>query len=95
MPNYFQISPVVFDNNYILMFTTDQIYFSTIGEVGSPLKVYLCQTIFKGALSWYGKLTWESAHAWNLIILCLLIVWGMTFIFMVHLSFLCNSIANL
>ena len=40
----------------------------------------------KGALSWYGKLTWESAHAWNLIILCLLIVWGMTFIFMVHLS---------
>ena len=41
----------------------------------------------KGALSWYGKLTWESAHAWNLIILCLLIVWGMTFIFMVHLSF--------
>ena len=41
----------------------------------------------KGALSWYGKLTWESAHAWNLIILCLFIVWGMTFIFMVHLSF--------
>ena len=41
----------------------------------------------KGALSWYGKLTWESAHAWNLIILCLLIGWGMTFIFMVHLSF--------
>ena len=43
--------------------------------------------VSKGALSWYGKLTWESAHAWNLIILCLLIVWGMTFIFMVHLSF--------
>ena len=43
--------------------------------------------IFKGALSWYGKLTWKSAHAWNLIILCLLIVWGVTFIFMVHLSF--------
>ena len=43
--------------------------------------------ISEGALSWYGKLTWESAHAWNLIILCLLIVWGMTFIFMVHLSF--------
>ena len=41
----------------------------------------------KGALSRYGKLTWESAHAWNLVILCLLIVWGMTFIFMVHLSF--------
>ena len=41
----------------------------------------------KGALTWYGKLTWESAHAWNLIVLCLLIVWGMTFIFMVHMSF--------
>ena len=41
----------------------------------------------KGALSWNGKLTWESAHAWNLILLCLLIVRGMTFIFMVHLSF--------
>ena len=44
-------------------------------------------TLPKGALSWYGKLTWESAHAWNLIISCLLIVWGMTFIFMVHLDF--------
>ena len=41
----------------------------------------------KGALAWYGKLTWESAHAWNMIILCLLIVWDTTFIFMVHLSF--------
>ena len=40
----------------------------------------------KGALTRYGKLTWESAHAWNLI-LYLLIAWGMTFIFMVHLSF--------
>ena len=39
-----------------------------------------------GALTWYGKLTWESAHAWNLIIVCLLIVWGMTLIFMVLLS---------
>ena len=43
--------------------------------------------ICKGALTWYGKLTRESAHAWNLIILCLLIVWGMSFIFMVHLNF--------
>ena len=43
--------------------------------------------IGKGALTWYGKLTWESAHAWNLIILCLLIVRGISFIFMVHLSF--------
>ena len=39
------------------------------------------------ALTWYGKLIWESAHAWNLIILCYLIVWGMALIFMVHLSF--------
>ena len=35
----------------------------------------------------YGKLTWESGPAWNLIILCLSIAWRMTFIFMVHLSF--------
>ena len=48
--------------------------------------------VLKGALSWYGKLTWESAHAWNLIILCLLIAWGMTFIFMVHLSFYAISL---
>ena len=52
--------------------------------LGSILsKLYKC----KGALSWYGKLTWESAHAWNLIILCLLIDLGMTFICMVHLSY--------
>ena len=43
--------------------------------------------LFKGALSWYGKLTWESAHAWNLIILCLLFDLVITVIFMVHLSF--------
>ena len=41
----------------------------------------------KWALTWYGKLTWESAHDWNLIILCVLIALGMTVIFMVHLSF--------
>ena len=29
----------------------------------------------------------ESAHAWILKILCYLIVWGITLIFMVHLSF--------
>ena len=40
----------------------------------------------KGALAWYGKLTWESAHAWILKILFYLIVWGITFIFMVRLS---------
>ena len=33
------------------------------------------------------EITQESAHAWNLIIICLLNVWGMTCIFMVHLSF--------
>ena len=60
--------------------------------IGSLQAKYLVLCFFygdslKGALSWYGKLTWESAHTWNLIILCLLIVWGMTFIFMVHLSF--------
>ena len=41
----------------------------------------------KGALAWYGKLTWESAHTWILKILCYLIVWGITLIFMVRLSF--------
>ena len=41
----------------------------------------------KGALTWNGKLTWESAHASSLIIYCLLNDWRMTFIFMVHLSF--------
>ena len=45
------------------------------------------KVLLKGDLSWYGKLTWESAQAWNSIILCLLIVWGMTLIFIVHLSF--------
>ena len=43
--------------------------------------------LFKGALAWYGKLTWESAHAWILIILYYLTVWGITLIFTVHLSF--------
>ena len=55
-------------------------YFFCLSDINVTL--YL-----KGALTSYGKLTWESAHAWNLIILCLLIVWGMIFICMVHLSF--------
>ena len=46
-----------------------------------------CWTPAKGALAWYGKFTWESAHAWILKILCYLIVWGITLIFMVCLSF--------
>ena len=41
----------------------------------------------KGALTRYGKIIWESDNALNLIILCLLIAWDMTFIFMVHLIF--------
>ena len=41
----------------------------------------------KGALAWYGKLTWESAHAWILKILCYLIVWDITLILMMCLSF--------
>ena len=48
--------------------------------------------ILKGALAWYGKLTWESVHARNLIILSYLIVWGMTFIFIGHLSFYAISL---
>ena len=44
----------------------------------------------KGALAWYGKFTWESAHAWNLMILCL-------YDFYIYGAFelLCNFIANL
>ena len=70
--------------NYILFSDS----FTVLGLWVLALPVsHINQSNCKGALSWYGKLTWESAHAWNLIILCLLIVWGMTFIFMVHLSF--------
>ena len=49
--------------------------------------------IGKGALTRYGKLTWGSAQARNLI-LCLLIAWGMTDIYGAF-EFLCNYIANL
>ena len=41
----------------------------------------------KRALAWYGKLTWESAHALIVKILCYLNVWGITLIFMMRLSF--------
>ena len=64
------------------------IYYGHFVRVDSNLlRTYCPSSPSKGALSWYGKLTWESAHALNLIILYLLIVWGMTFIFMVYLSF--------
>ena len=49
-------------------------------------------TSTKGALTWYRKLTRESDHAWNFIIVCLLIVWGMGFIFMMHLSYYAISL---
>ena len=49
----------------------------------------------KGALAWYGTLTWECSHAWILIILCYLIVWGYNFNIYGAFEFLCNSIANL
>ena len=38
----------------------------------------------KGALAWYGELTWKSALAWILKIYCYLIVWGIALIFMVR-----------
>ena len=47
---------------------------------------------YKGALAWYGKLTWESVHAWFLKILCYLIVWGITLIFRVRLGFYAISL---
>ena len=46
-----------------------------------------CDNNNKGALVCYGRLTWKSAHAWKLKILCYLIVWGITLILMVRLSF--------
>ena len=71
-----------------LIWVCQRCLYDKTDDIGAfNLDKFAAEDIFKGALSWYGKLTWESAHAWNLIILCLLIVWGMTFIFMVHLSF--------
>ena len=58
---------------------------TVFGDVN--VSVYGNSDILKGALAWYGKLTWESVHAWILIILCYLIVWGITLIFMVRLNF--------
>ena len=55
-------------------------------ETGMSLR-YPSTKMEKGALAWYGKITWESAHAWILKILCYLIVWGITLIFMVRLIF--------
>ena len=41
----------------------------------------------KGPVSWNGKLTWESAQAWNLLILSTFVTLGKTTIIMVHLIF--------
>ena len=49
--------------------------------------ILILPSFFKGALAWYGKLTWESAHAWILIILCYIIAWGITLTFMARSSF--------
>ena len=60
--------------------TKGYLLFSVIGKFLpkthiTPLFVLFIQAFFvKGALAWYGKLTWESAHAWILKILCYLIV---------------------
>ena len=54
------------------------------------MKEWFCGTSafdVKGPVSWYGKLTWESAHAWNLIIVCTFVAFGMTPMIMVHLIF--------
>ena len=48
---------------------------------------YRQKCILKGALALYGKLTWEYVHAWIFKILWYLIVFGITLIFMVRLSF--------
>ena len=56
-------------------------------KIGVHLRYLTYIAMFKGPLSWYRKLTWKSAHAWNLIILCTFIAWGMTTINMVHLIF--------
>ena len=52
------------------------------------------QFCLKRALAWYGKLTWESAHALILKIVCYLIVWGITLISMVRLSFYAIPLLN-
>ena len=52
-------------------------------------------TTGKGALAWYGKLTWESAHAWILKKIMLFNCLGYNFNVYGAFEFLCNSIANL
>ena len=48
----------------------------------------------KGALTWYGKLTWESVHAWNLKMFMFINCLGYDFYMYGAFEFLCNSIAN-
>ena len=61
---------------------------NTLGFYG--LNTCTCKSALrmaKRALAWYGKFTWESAHAWILKILCYLNVLGITLMSMVRLSF--------
>ena len=63
--------------------------------ISLSLKFNPLVALIKGALTRYGKVTWESAHNWNLIILCLLIAWGLCFNLYGAFELLCTSLANL
>ena len=69
--------------NYVIIIIYRELF---ILQVTPPLPPSLTSNL-KVAHTRFGKLTWESAQAWNSIILRLLIAWGMTDIFMVLLSF--------
>ena len=77
---------VVFPDHTHLLFQIIR-HIMCVSYDSSPIAISWFIYIHKGALAWYGKLTWESAHAWILKILCYLIVWGITLIYMVRLSF--------
>ena len=51
----------------------DKLWFTFSEEVIIKFQYFFLR---KGLLHGMGKLTWESAHAWILKILCNLIVWG-------------------
>ena len=78
--------PKKFDLNYFSISACICHFMSTANSIWkliTPFDANICL----GALAWYGKLTWESANASISKILCYLIVWGMTLIFMARLSF--------
>ena len=62
-------------------------WFPTWSDTNHAVQLQKMVRGLKGPVSWYGKLTWESAHAWNLIISCTFVAFGMTTIIMVHLIF--------